>query len=130
MKFRNQFSGLEHRLRAERAEPSDELQRAVSELTAWRPSARSHRPIRLAAAAALTLTLMVTAAALGTSSFAGNLKGAGGASAASQYGQYGEKVIICHRPGKKTTGVTLRLSPEGAKAHLREHAGDTAGPCP
>lgn len=127
MKFRNQFSGLEHRLRAERAEPSQDLQRTVSELTGWRPNATS-RAVRLAAAAAVTL--MLTAAAMGTSSFAGNLKGTGGASAASQYGQYGEKVIICHRPGKKSVGMTLRLSPEGAKAHLRKHAGDTAAPCP
>lgn len=33
------------------------------------------------------------------------------------------RVVICHN------GNTLALPPPAAQAHLREHAGDTAGPC-
>lgn len=45
--------------------------------------------------------------------------------------QYGEKVVICHGepPKKPKKFVTLRVSRQGAAAHLREHPFDYLGPC-
>jgi len=77
---------------------------------------------RLVLAAALTAVLLVVAAALGSTGYAGNEHEE--ASAA----QYDSKVIICHR-NESSAANTLRVSTEGAKAHLRVHDDDTAGPC-
>jgi hypothetical protein len=45
--------------------------------------------------------------------------------------QYVEKVLICHAapPDKPKQHITLKLSPSGAQAHLRNHPADYAGPC-
>jgi hypothetical protein len=57
----------------------------------------------------------------------------GNADAAGKPGddQYVEKVLICHAapPDKPKQHITLKLSPSGAQAHLRNHPADYAGPC-
>lgn len=78
---------------------------------------------RVALAGTLTALMLAAAAALGTTSYAGN----GHDSAAGA--QYDNKVLICHRSEDSPAGETLRVSADGAKAHLREHDDDTAGPC-
>jgi hypothetical protein len=132
----NNFKALERELRAERAEPSDALKRRIVALTATRSPVGMRPRMRVLAAGVLTTALLVTVAMLGATSYAGNgngkALGSGASAATAQHdnaadSQYDEKVIICHRAGRAE--VTLRLSREGAKAHLREHAGDTAGPC-
>jgi hypothetical protein len=45
--------------------------------------------------------------------------------------EYTEKVLICHGapPHKPKKFITLKLSAQGAAAHLRNHPFDYAGPC-
>ena len=133
----NDFKALERELRSERTKPSDGLEQRVLELTATRAPVGMRSGVRVLLAGAVTAALVVTAAVLGATSYAGNGNGKSngsdtGVAASAQDNaadsQYDEKVIICHRAGH--AAVTLRLSREGAKAHLRDHAGDTAGPCP
>ncbi len=118
----NEFSDLERRLRAERAEPSARLQQEVTDLTSAAPK-RPQTRSKLVLAGGLTAALLATAAVLGAST-------AAQVSSSAAQSEYGERVIICHYPDGLATGVTLRLSDEGAKAHVAEHARDTAGPCP
>lgn len=126
------FRDLEHQLRAERTRPSDELERRVSRLVGTRSRVGMRSGRRLALAGALTTALLITVAMLGATSYAGNGTSASASNAKEEQAnaaasQYDEKVIICHTDG--TTSVTLRLSREGAKSHLRDHSGDYAGPC-
>jgi hypothetical protein len=137
----NEFAELEQQLRAERTEPNESLQRKVADLTLLSPSPRRFRAVRLAATAALTLAVILTAAVLTTSGNAGNggssrhdgrsiatnLQFLAGSASASQYE---EKVVICHRTHADDKGVTLKLSPTAAKHHLAHHPFDTLGPCP
>jgi len=131
---RNDFRELEHQLRAERTRPSDELEQRVSRLVGTRAGVGMRSGPRIALAGVLTTALLITVAALGATSYAGNGNGASAAAAKDKEehdnaadSQYDEKVIICHRASG--AAVTLRLSREGAKAHLRDHSGDYAGPC-
>ena len=125
------LKALERELRAERTAPSRGLERAVLELTASRRRAGLRPGVRVAVVGALSTAFLLTAGILGATSYAGS--GGGGNSQAkvehdnAADSQYDEKVIICHRVGRAAN--TLRLSREGAKAHLREHSGDYAGPC-
>ena len=77
--------------------------------------------VRLAAAGALTVVLLASAAVLGTTSYAGNSNQNASSS------QYDEKVLVCHVGDDGP--VTLRVSPSGAKGHLKSHRADHAGPC-
>ena len=130
MRFRrvdNGFGDLERRLRTERSEPSAALQRAVVDLVSGRSASGAGTRLRLALAGGLTAALLATAAMLGAATAAGNQ----GSALSAQYEyQYGELVIICHYPDGHETGITLRVSAQGAKAHLAQHEHDTEGPCP
>jgi hypothetical protein len=121
------LKALENDLRAERTVPSERLERSILDLTDARARAGLQPRMRVAVVGALTAAFLITAGFLGATSYAGS-----GSSAANvghdnaADSQYDEKVIICHQGDKP---VTLRLSRQGAKAHLREHSGDYAGPC-
>ena len=153
---KGEFDDLEQGLRYRGPEPSDDLVQSVADgLQGRRRKAFSTG--RLGLAAALTLTLVVTAAALGGFSHS--------ASAARDVGtffqtgsfssksaphpsstpskaeskpkhsnspaddEYGEKVTICHRTHANVLGNTLHLPPSGAANHLEHHQYDYPGPC-
>jgi hypothetical protein len=131
---RTDFRDLERQLRRERTDPSDDLTQRVLRLVGKRGSVGMRSGVRVALVGILTTALLITVAMLGATSYAGNGNGNSAAAAKDKEehdnaadSQYDEKVIICHRAGGAS--VTLRLSREGAKAHLREHSGDYAGPC-
>ncbi len=121
---------LEVRLWDERPQPKDELvERITNETTAHRR--RSFRPaLRPQLAVGFTVVALGAAVALGAlGGTGGGGAEAGGAAPAKQ--QYGNKVTICHRPpGNPRNAHTIRVGEPAARAHLRNHPGDTPGPCP
>ena len=153
---KGEFDDLEHRLRFRGPEPSEDLVRSVADGLQGRRR-RAFSTGRLGLAAALTLALVVTVAALGgfsrsasaardvgtffrTGSFSSTPAthtGSVHSTAVSQpersispaTDEYGEKVTICHRTHATDPGNTLQLSPSGAANHLKNHQYDYPGPC-
>jgi hypothetical protein len=132
---RDDYSDLEKRLRDERPRADDELVHRVSGETS-RPGAMVPR-FRLGVATAVTGVVLAAVVALG--GLGSPIDTVGGIvqfdNAKSDdkpaKNQYQEKVTICHRPpGNPSNAQTLTLSQSGANAHLSNHPGDTAGPCP
>ena len=144
---------LEARLREERPGADDEF---VNRIAACVPRRRGPTPrMRLAAAMALTVLLLVPVAALGalssplkaaqqllslnqTATSGGGSSGGGtGGSATSRQSanntsannQYQDKVTLCHRDAKGR-GSTITVSQQAADDHFANHSGDTPGPCP
>ncbi len=139
---RRDRDGIEGELRAYRPMPSADLVDEIVHRVEHERDAR-WRGARVALAGAMTAAMLVALAAFGgLGQAASAVKGGAGAVKATISGeksppetdttaaesQYGEKVVICHRQGKKA--VTLSLPPDSAAQHLRDHKGDTPGPCP
>jgi len=142
---RDGLSELERRLRDERPRPSEALVRRVSQDSS-RPAPSTPR-LRLGLATGVSGIALAAVFALGglnapidTAARMIQFDNAGGKSNGHGHGhghgkpahhQYQEKVTICHRPpGNPGNGQTLTLSRSGADAHLRNHRGDSRGPCP
>jgi hypothetical protein len=127
-RFFKRTDKLEVRLRDERPQPKDELvERITNETSAHRRT--SFRPaLRPQLAIAFTVVALGAAVALGALV---GIKGEGPVDASSAKKQYGNKVTICHRPpGNPGNAHTIRVGEPAARAHLRNHPGDTPGPCP
>ena len=122
---------LEVRLRDERPQPKDELVERITNETSAHPRASFRPALRRQFAIGFTVVALGAAVALGA---LGDLRGTarqGGVDALPAKKQYGNKVTICHRPpGNPRNAKTLRVGEPAARAHLRNHPGDTPGPCP
>ena len=129
---------LDARLVDERPQASDDLVRQISEQVNASPA--PIRPTRLRMGFAATVTAAALAAVIALGGLGGTIDAATDAIQVENAknskpkpakDQYDEKVTICHRPpGNPSNAQTLRVSRSAADAHLREHAGDTEGPCP
>ena len=127
-RFFKRTDKLEVRLRDERPQPKDELvERITNETSAHRRT--SFRPaLRPQLAVAFTVVALGAAVALGALV---GIKGEGPVETSPAKKQYGNKVTICHRPpGNPGNARTIRVGEPAARAHLRNHPGDTPGPCP
>ena len=155
---RDDVSELEQRLRDERPRPSDELVQRLTQESSLpgSPASRgrySPPRLRLGLATAVSGVVLAVVIALGglgspldtakgivqfdnarvfevgQGQRQGKDKGKDKGKPAKD--QYDEKVTICHRPpGNPSNGQTLTLPQSGADAHLRNHSGDSLGPCP
>ena len=68
---------------------------------------------------------------LSTSFVAGFVIAVSFGSLASEASAKGDKVEICHvPPGNPDNPQTLSVGPKAVKAHLKNHPGDSIGPCP
>jgi hypothetical protein len=131
---RNEHSDLEQRLRDERPRPDEDLVRRVSQDTSG--SGAPAPRFRLGVATGICGLALAGVIALGglsapVDTVAGIVQFDNAKSDKPANSQYEEKVTICHRPpGNPGNAQTLTLPQSGANNHLRNHPGDTLGPCP
>ena len=131
---RNEHSDLEQRLRDERPRPDEDLVRRVSQDTSG--SGAPAPRFRLGMATGICGLALAGVIALGglsapVDTVAGIVQFDDAKSDKPAKSQYEEKVTICHRPpGNPNNAQTLTLPQSGANNHLRNHPGDTTGPCP
>jgi hypothetical protein len=152
---RDRMAGLERRLRDERPLPSEELVRRLSQESSR--GIASFPRLRLGVATAVSGLALAVVVALGglaspidtagrivqfdnaggsnhghgNDGHGNNGHGNNGHHGKPSHHQYEEKITICHRPpGNPSNGQTLTLPRSGAEAHLRNHRGDSRGPCP
>ncbi len=119
---------LEVRLRGQRPQPKDELVERITNETSADRRTSSRPALRPRLAAGLTVVAAGAAVALGA---LGGPVGTPPDTASPAKQQYGNKVTICHRPpGNPRNAHTIRVGEPAARAHLRNHPGDTPGPCP
>ncbi len=119
---------LEVRLWDERPQPKDELVERITNETSAHRRTSFRPPLRPQLAVAFTVVALGAAVALGALV---GIEGVGDENALTAKKQYGNKVTICHRPpGNPGNAHTIRVGEPAARAHLRNHPGDTPGPCP